>query len=159
MEEKLAKTGDANNFDTGDKGGLLEVGFGDVNFGKAGGFGGLDDVDDAADGLGETVEGKLADEEFALEVGLEKLPGEDEDDKGDGEVEMGTVFGELGGGEVDSNFFVGEGETGIGNGGADALAGLGYGFISHTHDIEGGEALVDVTLDVDEPAVVAVGDS
>lgn len=40
------------------------------------------------------------------------MTGEGEDGEGDREVEVGTVFFKIGGGEVDGDFLVREGETG-----------------------------------------------
>ena len=72
---------------------------------------------------------------------------------------MGAVFVELGGGEVDGDFFGGEVEEGIGDGAADALFGLFDGFVGHTYDIEVGEAFVGVAFDFYNVAVVSCGDS
>ena len=72
---------------------------------------------------------------------------------------MGTVFCELGGSEIDSDFLVGEGKVRIRDGGTDALAGFGDGFIGHTDDVEGGQTLSGVTFYFNDTAVIAIGDS
>ena len=70
---------------------------------------------------------------------------------------MGAVFGELGGGEIDGDFAVREGKTGVGKGKTDTLAGFRDGFIGHTDNIKGGEAVAGGSFDFNKMAVIALG--
>ena len=70
---------------------------------------------------------------------------------------MGAVLGEFGGGEVNGDFAIGEGETRVGNGRTDALAGFGDGFVGHTDEIKAGETAMHITFNGDEAAGITVG--
>ena len=70
---------------------------------------------------------------------------------------MSAVLGEFGGSKVNGDFAIGEGETRVGDGRTDALAGFGDGFVGHTDEIEAGEAAVHITFNGDKAAGVAVG--
>lgn len=159
MEEECAEVLDAEDLAVGDELGLSEVLIGDEDLVEAMVAGGLDDVDDAADGTDGASEGKFADEETAGGVGGEKLVAEGEDGEGDRKVEVGAVFEELGGSEVDGDFGVGELKARIDNGATDALAALVDGFVGHADDAEVRQAAVGVAFDGDDLAVVAGGDS
>ena len=149
---------DAVDFDAVDEAGLGEVGGGDEDAPDLVLLGGFDDVDDAWDGADFAVQGEFADEEGIGEVFREELAGEGEDADGDGEVEVGAVFLEVGGGEVDGDFLGGEGEVAVYDGAADALAGLGDGFVGHADNVESGEAAVGVAFDFNDATFVALGD-
>ena len=92
-------------------------------------------------------------------AGFEELTGKDEDGEGNGEVEKGAVFGEVGGSEVDGDLFIGEGKTRIYEGTFDALASLGNGFIGHANDIKSGKAFVHVALNLNGAAFEAMRQS
>ena len=62
----------------GDGGGLGKIRMGEDDFVKTGGFGGLNDIDNAAYGLGEAVKGKFANEKLTFQIGGEELLREDE---------------------------------------------------------------------------------
>lgn len=91
-------------------------------------------------------------------VRLGKLAREAENGEGDGEVKMSAGFLEVGRGEIDGDFFGGEGKIGIDNGAADAVFGFVDGFVGHANDVEGGETTVSIAFDSDDFGGVAVGD-
>ena len=70
---------------------------------------------------------------------------------------MSAIFSEFGGGEVDGDFAIGEGETRVGDGRTDAFASFGDGFVGHTDEIKAGEAAVHITFNGDEAAGITVG--
>ena len=70
---------------------------------------------------------------------------------------MGAVLGEFGGGKIDGDFAIREGETRVGDGRTDALAGFGDGFVGHTDEIKAGETAMHVTFNGDEAAGITVG--
>ena len=160
--EQLAdfeQRGDGIDVDAGDDGGLARVGGGDDEVLDAGGAGGDGDGQHALDGAEGAVEAELADQD---EVG-DVLDGEravgSEDADGDGEIEAGAFFLEVGGGEVDGDAGGGEVEAGVLDGGADAVARLADGGVG---EADGGEGLFlgldagEVDFDVDDVCVDAV---
>ena len=130
---------DGVDVDAFDDGGLARVGGGDDEVPDAGGAGGDGDGQHALHGAEGAVEAEFADED---EVG-DVLDGEAavgaEDADGDGEVEAGAFFFEVGGGEVDGDAGGWEVEAGVADGGADAVAGLADGGVG---EADGGEAAV-----------------
>ena len=70
---------------------------------------------------------------------------------------MGAVLGEFGGGKIDGNFAIGEGETRVGDGRTDALAGFGDGFVGHADEIKAGEAAMHIALNGDKSTGITVG--
>ncbi len=72
---------------------------------------------------------------------------------------MRAVFHEVGWSEINGDFSVGEGKTGICEGAFDAVAGFGNDFISHAYDIKSREAFVHVAFDFYYAPFVAIGDS
>lgn len=69
---------DADDSDTREEAGLREIIDRDVDFGEVGGFGGLNDIDDTANGADLAVKREFTDEEFLVEVGNKKIAREDE---------------------------------------------------------------------------------
>lgn len=70
---------------------------------------------------------------------------------------MGTVLGEFGGGKVNGDFAIREGETRVGDGRTDAFTSFGDGFVGHTDEIKAGETAMHITFNGDEAAGIAVG--
>ena len=106
------------------------------------------------------IKAKLADQDEVADV----LDGESavgtQDADGDGQVETGALFFEVGGSEVDGDACGREVEAGVLDGGADAVAGFADGGVGQAY---GGEAAViggldagEVDLDVDEVGVDTV---
>ena len=155
--KKFGQAGYTDEVDAGDEVSEGEIFARKINGGETGVLGGFDDVDDAADGFGLATKGEFANEQFVFNLSGTKSAGKDEDSDGNGEIKMGTIFGEFGGSEVDGNFAVGEGEAGVSDGGTDTLTSLSDGFIRHADEIEAGEAAVHVALNGDEAAGVTVG--
>ena len=106
VADELTEVAGADQLDAGDEGGLGEVVEGEINRGEAEVAGGFDDVDDAADGAEVAVQGEFPDEGGAFNLGGVDLFGEEEEGEGDGEIEVGAVFTEVGGGEVDGDLLV-----------------------------------------------------
>ena len=97
-------------------------------------FGGFDDVDDAGDWSELACKRQLADEKFVVDVRLEELAAQNEDAECDGKIQVGAVFHEFGGSEVDSDFGVRERESGVSNGAADAVAAFVDSAVAHADD-------------------------
>lgn len=55
VEKELLERVDANETNSGDKAGLLEIFLGEIDFAKVGVFGSFNDVDNATDGAYKTV--------------------------------------------------------------------------------------------------------
>lgn len=152
MEVELAEVFDSGDLDTGDERSLWEVGGGNDDFGETVFGGDFDNVDDAADWFDLASKGEFANEELAGSVGREELLAECKHREGYRQIKVGSVFVELGGGEVDGEFAVGKREAGVGDGATDALASFVDGFVGHTNDREVGQATVAIAFDGDELA-------
>lgn len=50
---------------------------------------------------------------------------------------MGTIFGNFGGSKVDRDFFVGEAEPRVNDGGTDTLTGFADGLVGHANNVKG----------------------
>lgn len=152
----LGEGGDGVDFDAFDDGGFAGVVGGEDDalesflFGEEGEGEGAFDFADAA------VEGEFAgDEEIFVAVGLDEI-GAAQDADGHGEIEAWGVFFDVGGGEVDEEGVLGEGEAGVDDGAADAFDGFFDGGLGQTDD--GGfleAALGDVDFDLTELGVDA----
>ena len=57
----------------------------------------------------------------------------------------------------DISFQIREGETRVGDGRTDALAGFGDGLVGHTDEIKAGETAMHITFNGDEAAGITVG--
>ena len=147
--EELAdfeERGDGIDVDAGDDGGFAGVGGGDDEVLDAGGAGGDGDGEHALDGAEGAVEAELADQDEVGDVfdGESAVGSEDAD--GDGEIEAGAFFLEVGGGEVDGDAGGREIEAGVLDGGADAVARLADGGVG---EADGGEGFL-IELDAGE---------
>ena len=88
VKVELEEIRDSIESNIGDKRGLSEISFGEIDFGVTGLFGSFDDINDAADRLSLAVEGEFADEETIFSVLLEELARENKDSEGDWEIEV-----------------------------------------------------------------------
>jgi len=125
----------------------------------ASGAGGDGDGEHALDGAEGAIEAEFADENEVGDVfdGERAIGSEDAD--GDGEIEAGALFFEVGGSEVDGDAGGGKVEAGVLDGGADAVARLADCSVG---EADGGEGLFlgfnagEVDLYVDDVGVDAV---
>jgi hypothetical protein len=150
---------DGIDVDAIDDGGFAGIGFGDDEVFDAALAGGYGDGEHAGDGAEGAVEAEFTDEEEVVEVAELECSVGTEDADGHGEVEAGAFFLDVGGGEVDGDVGGGEVETGVADGGADAVAGFADGGVGKADGVEvvllglhGGE----VDFDVDDAGVDAV---
>lgn len=157
VQKEGTKVWYANNFDTRDEGGLLKVGYWEINFLKTSSFSSFNDIDNTADRTKVAVEGEFADEKFAFNIGLEKLLREDKDRKSNWQIKVWAIFLQLGWREVNSDFVSWERKSGINEGTTDALFGFGNGFIGESNDEEIRESLVSVAFDFYEVAIITKG--
>ena len=115
----------------------------------------LGDGEDAADPAQPAVERELADGGGALERAARKLLRGGENRERDRKVEPGSLLAQLGGREVDRDPAGREAQLGGGDPGADTLAGLLAGAVGKADDREAGDAVANVSLDVDPPRLEA----
>lgn len=73
MQYELEQGVDANDLDSREEQGFREVFRGDIDFGEASRFGGLNNIDSATDGADVAVQGELADKKFLVEIGDEEI--------------------------------------------------------------------------------------
>src|SRR6185437_12735983 len=119
-----------------DDGGLACVGRGDDEVADASVFGGDGDGQHALHGADAAVQAKLADQDEVAEVADgERVVGA-EDAGGDGEIEAGALFLEVGGCEVDGDARGRNVEAAVLDGGADAVAAFADGSVGQTDDTE-----------------------
>ena len=102
----------------------------------------------------QPVEGELAQEQGARDVGRGLLGGED-DAHGDGQVVGRALLAQVGGGQVDGDALLGEVEAGVADGGAHPLLRLLDRRVGQADDGEGGQAGGDVHLHLDNGPVEA----
>ena len=93
MEEELSEVIDRKKLHIANERGLGEVLVRKIDFRVSRLFGGLYDVDNAADGAKFAVERELADKETVIDVFLEKLARGDEDREGNREIKKRAVLG------------------------------------------------------------------
>ena len=113
----------------------------------------------AGDGAHAAVEAELADQEKAAEVVRAQRAIGAEDADGDGQVEAGAFFLEIGGREVDGDEGGRDVEAGVLDGGADAVAAFAHGGVGQADGVEVifiGDHAAIVDFDVDEVGVDAV---
>lgn len=79
VQNELKQGLDADNFNVREKLGFGEIVGRNVDFGKAGRFGGFDNIDDAANGADLPVQGEFTGEEFLVKIGIEEITREYED--------------------------------------------------------------------------------
>jgi hypothetical protein len=115
----------------------------------------LGDRENASDPPQPAVESKLADRRGASERGTRYLERRAENRECDGQVEAGSLFPQLGGGEIDRDPPVGELQLSCGDAAADALARLLACAIRESDDREARDAIANVRLDVDTPRLEA----
>lgn len=108
MEEQAFEVAHRDDVDAIDEKGLLEVGLRDEDAGEVMLLGALDGVDDTPDRADTAVESQLTDEDAVVDLRLFELTADGEDGHGDGQVVVGAVFRQFGGGEVDGDFGAGE---------------------------------------------------
>ena len=109
----------------------------------------LGDREDAADTPHAAVEGELADGGVPLELVVRHLARRREHGERDRQVEPGAFLAQLRRREVDRDAAAGELELGREDAAADALPGLLAGAVGEPDDREGGDAVLDVRLDLD----------
>jgi hypothetical protein len=135
---------DAQTFHDGRFSGVIG---GDEEAGLAIGAGAKGDRQDAFDGTDGSGKGEFANHGKVVElVGLDLFAG-GEDADGDGEIEAGAFFFDVGGSEVDGRAAHGEFEGGIADGGADAVLEFADGSIWKADDDDLGIAITGVDLD------------
>jgi len=155
----LEERDDGIDVDTGDDGGLASVAGWDDEVVDAGGASGDGDGQHALYGAQGAIEAEFADENEVRDVFDGKGAVGTEDADGDGEVEAGALFLEVGGREVDGDAGGREVEAGVLNGRTDAVARLAD---SRVRESDSGEGLLlrldagKVDLYVDDVCVDAV---
>lgn len=116
VESEIKQGIDASELDTRDELSLRKVRAREDNFGETGFLGGLDDVNNATDGLGVATEGEFSDDKAMFAVLLKKLAREDQNVEGNGQIEVRAILGELGGSKVNGDLLAREGQSGVKNG-------------------------------------------
>jgi hypothetical protein len=120
----------------GDHGGLFGVGFGDDHAGNLSSAGLDGDGESAANTADAAVEGKLADEKAIGNFFLGEPAVGSDDAEGHGQVESGTFFLDVGGGEVDGDVRGRDVVAAILQRGADAVAALADGGVGQADGVE-----------------------
>ena len=147
----MIEVGDGDDFDAFGDGGFGCVLGGDEDFFAAAIFGFDGDGEDAFDGADGAVEGELADDGEVVFVGKGGLHAVGGDGEGDGEVEGGAFFLEIGGSEVDDIDHA-VAKAGGGDCGTDAHGGLSHGGVGEADDDGSGFfaiAAVNLNFDLD----------
>lgn len=147
--DDLAQMLHADDVDAGDDAGLNGGTFGHEEAFAAFGAGFQGDGEESANGAEFSIEGEFADHGgLCQDVDGQFHPMGDEGD-GNGQVETGAFFFEIGGGEIDGGHALIHGEATGGNGGGDTLAAFFDGGIGQSDDEHLGIAAAVMGLDLD----------
>ena len=134
--EHIEERGDGIDVDAFDDGGFGGVGGGQDEVGDAF-FAGQDgDGQHAGDGAHAAVEAELADQEKAAEVVDAQRAVSAEDADGDGQIEAGAFFFEIGGREVDGDEGGRDQVAGVFDGGANAVAAFAHRGVGQADGVE-----------------------
>ena len=95
------------------------------------------------------VQAQFAQDDGMGELAGRHLPAHGQDGEGNGEVQRGALLAHIPGGEVAHHFAIGEGEVGVLDGAADALAALHHGLIGQADEVEIRGAPAQVHFDHD----------
>lgn len=127
---------EAVNFQVANDGGFAGIFFGEQEATTSGGLGSEGDGEGSSDRAEGAIEGEFADdhEVVGLREGFLFLAGDH--GEGDGEIEGGALFFEVGGGEIDGVDAVGVFVSGGENSGGNAVAGFADGGVREADDID-----------------------
>ena len=145
----LPERGRPGDRQVGDQGGLHQVGLGDdqePGAGAAGGHGGWQHPLDRSD---VAAEPELADGPQALQGGRRHPPGRRQEADRDGQVEPGTLLGQVGWRQGHGDTPIRPLVSGVAERGAEPVAGLQHRRAAEPDNRHGGQASADVDLDPD----------